>query len=73
MTKDNNKTTLPRVRTLPKAIEEIRKLDSNTSFSLSALREMCRSGIVPTFRIGNKTLLNFDVLLDTLATSAQAV
>lgn len=73
MINENNKTKTPRIRTLPKAYEEIKKLDSNTSFSMSALRELCRSGKVPTFRIGNKTLLNFDVLLDTLATAAQAV
>ena len=65
-------TNTPRIRTLPKAFEEIKKLDSNTSFTMAALRNMCRNGEVPTFKIGNKTLLNFDLLLDTLAYQAGA-
>ena len=70
---ENNKIkNPPRIRTLPKAYEEIKKLDSNTSFTMAALRNMCRNGEVPTFRIGNKTLLNFDLLLDTLACQAGA-
>lgn len=62
----------PRIRTLPKAFEEIKKLDSNTSFTMTALRNMCRSGEIPTFKIGNKILLNFDLLLDTLSYQAGA-
>lgn len=69
---NNKKTNPPRIRTIPKAYEEIKKLDSNTSFTMSALRNMCRSGEVPTFKIGNKTLLNFDMLLDRLSYQASA-
>ena len=64
--------TPPRIRTIPKAFEEIKKLDSNTSFTMAALRNMCQSGEIPTFKIGNKTLLNFDMLLDTLSYQAGA-
>ena len=70
--KNNIMTNPPRIRTLPKAYEEIKKLDSNTSFTMAALRNMCRNGEIPTFKIGNKTLLNFDLLLDTLACQAGA-
>ena len=67
------KTVSPlRIRTIPKAYEEIKKLDSNTSFTMAALRNMCKSGEIPTFKIGNKTLLNFDFLLDALACQAGA-
>lgn len=70
---ENNKiNNPPRIRTIPKAYAEIKKLDSNTSFTMAALRNMCRSGEVPTFKIGNKTLLNFDVLLDRLTCQAGA-
>ena len=72
MTENLNSKNPPRIRTLPKAFEEIKKLDSNTSFTMAALRNMCRNGEVPTFRIGNKTLINFDLLLDTLACQAGA-
>lgn len=65
-------TSVPRIRTLPKAYEEIKKLDSNTSFTMAALRSMCRSGEVKTFQVGNKTLLNFDSLLEALANQMTA-
>lgn len=74
MTENENTrgTNLPRIRTLPKAYAEIKRLDSNTSFTMAALRNMCSSGVVPTFKVGNKTLLNFDVLLEALAFQASA-
>ena len=72
MTENLNSKTPPRIRTLPKAYEEIKSLDSNTSFTMAALRNMCRNGEVPTFKIGNKTLLNLDMLLDTLSYQAGA-
>ena len=65
-------TSVPRIRTLPKAYEEIKNLDSNTSFTMAALRSMCRSGEVKTFQVGNKTLLNFDSLLEALANQMTA-
>ena len=74
MTENENKKikTPPRIRTLPKAYKEIKNLDSNTSFTMAALRNMCRNGEIPTFKIGNKTLLNFDLLLDALSHQAGA-
>ena len=69
---NNRNNNPPRIRTIPKAYEEIKNLDGNTSFTMAALRNMCKNGEVPTFRIGNKTLLNFDLLLDTLACQAGA-
>ena len=65
-------TSVPRIRTLPKAYKEIKNLDSNTSFTMAALRSMCRSGEVKTFQVGNKTLLNFDSLLEALANQMTA-
>ena len=65
-------TLVPRIRTLPKAYEEIKNLDSNTSFTMAALRSMCRNGEVKTFQVGNKTLLNFDSLLEALANQMTA-
>lgn len=72
MTENSKTSSPPRIRTLPKAYAEIKSLDSNTSFTMAALRNMCRNGEIPTFKIGNKTLLNFDMLLDTLSYQAGA-
>lgn len=63
----NNEIKTPRMRTIPKAYKEIKKLDSETSFSMRALRRMCVDKEIPTIKVGNKTLLNLDVLIQTLS------
>lgn len=57
----------PRMRTLPKAYQEIKKLDPDTDFSMRSLRKLIKSGIIPTVKIQNKTLVNLDLLLDKLS------
>ena len=51
------------MRTIPKAYKEIKKLDSETSFSMRALRRMCADKEIPTIKVG----LNLDVLIQTLS------
>lgn len=67
MNNNNNNKSLPRMRTVPKAYEEIKRIDPNTSFSLRALRKMVSNGDVPTIKISNKVLINLDLLLDKLS------
>lgn len=62
---DNKK--LPRMRTIPKAFEEIKKIDPDTCFSMRSLRKLVNSGEIPTVKISNKILLNLDLLLDKLS------
>lgn len=62
-----NMNKLPRMRTIPKAYDEIKKLDNNTSFTLRALRRMCTNGDIPTVKVGNKTLINLDMLIHILS------
>lgn len=62
-----NKNNAPRMRTIPKAYDEIKKLDNNTSITLRALRSMCKNGDIPTIPVGNKILINLDLLIDTLS------
>ena len=56
-----------RMRTIPKAYEEIKQLDNNTSLTLRALRRMCTNGEIPTVKVGNKTLINLDLLISKLS------
>lgn len=62
-----NKKRLPRMRTIPKAFDEIKKLDPDTSFTLRALRKLVNNGDLPTVKISNKVLINLDSLLDLLS------
>ena len=56
-----------RMRTIPKAYEEIKQLDNQTSLTLRALRRMCANGEIPIIKVGNKTLINLDLLISKLS------
>ena len=56
-----------RMRTIPKAYQEIKALDPDTDFTLRALRRMVSSGEIPVIRIASKKLINLDLLLDMLS------
>lgn len=66
-TNDTTEYKLPRMRTIPKAYEEIKKLDPDTSLSMRGLRRLVSSGIIPTVKISNKTLINMDLLKQRLS------
>ena len=40
----------------------------NIGLSLNHLRYICKAGVIPTCRIGNKYLINWDVLMEYLKT-----
>ncbi|MCI6616734.1 DNA-binding protein [Ruminococcus sp.] len=63
--RSNNKT--PRMRTIPKAYEEVKRADQNTSLTLRALRRMVNSGEVPCVMVGTKRLVDLDLLFDILS------
>ena len=63
----NVKQTPPRMRTIPKAYAEIKKIDPDTGFSIRALRKLVSNGDIPVVKISNKVLVNLDVLLKKLS------
>lgn len=64
---NNKNVRLPQMRTIPKAYEEIKKLDPDTCFTLRALRKLVSSGQIPTVKIQNKVLINLDLLIEWLS------
>jgi len=58
---------LPRMRTLPECIAELRALDPSTALTMHALRGLVLSGAIPHVRVGAKRLINLDALLDYLS------
>ena len=64
---NTNNKRLPRMRTIPKAFDEIKKIDPDTSFTIRALRKLVNNGDLPAVKISNKVLINLDVLLDLLS------
>lgn len=57
----------PRMRTIPQAYRGLKELDPETAVTVSAIRRMIFAGEIPTVKVGNKTLLNFDLLLRKLS------
>lgn len=58
----------PRMRTAPQAIAELKKIDPDTAFTLTALKRMMKQGKIPVVQIESKRLVNLDTLLSILAT-----
>jgi hypothetical protein len=57
---------IPRMRTIPKAYEEIKKADPETDFTIRALRRMVNKGEIPIVEVESKRLINLDVLFSLL-------
>lgn len=64
---ETNNSYIPRMRTIPKAYAELKKLDPDTDFTLRALRRMVNTGELPTVNINSKKLVNLDLLIDKLS------
>ena len=57
----------PRMRTIPQAYLEIKKIDPDTALTLRALRRMVKNKEIPTVNVASKKLINLDLLLDKLS------
>lgn len=63
---EERKTT-PRMRTVRQVIQELKSLDSGTALTEHALRQMVANNDIPCVLVGNKKLINLDLLLEKLA------
>ncbi len=57
---------IPRMRTAPEAIAELKKVDPETAFTLRALRRMMNTGEIPVVKVESKRLVNLDTLFEYL-------
>ena len=53
---------LPRMRTVEKAMAEIKAADPETSLTLRALGRMINSNEIPSVNVNTKKLINMDIL-----------
>lgn len=63
--------SIPRMRTAPEAIAELKKADPETAFTLRALRRMMKTGEIPVVKVESKQLINLDTLFDYLSTAVK--
>ena len=59
-----NITTIPKMRTVNEAAQELKQLDPNTAMSSYHIRRLCLDGILPTVRAGKKLLLDLNLLIE---------
>ena len=57
---------MPRMRTIDQASDWLRETDPDTALTKTALRRLVTTGQLPCVRIGQKYLLDLDVLADYL-------
>ncbi len=55
------------IRTIDQAYEEIKARDPGTAISKNLVRQMVRTGVVPSIKAGNKKLVDVDVLEEYVA------
>lgn len=55
--------TIPRMRTAPKIVAEIKALDPGSEVTEHYVRQLARDGKVPVVWAGNKALMNLDDVL----------
>ncbi len=61
-----NANKIPRMRTVSNAVAEIKRIDPNTDFTERALRRMVAQNEIPAVSVGNKKLINLDLLIEKL-------
>lgn len=57
---------IPRMRTVPEAAKEMKRIDPNTAVTEYHIRQLALSGVLPRVKAGRKMLINFDLLLEYL-------
>jgi len=53
---------IPKMRTINQCIQEVKEHDVDTALTKHALRHLIATEKLPVSKIGNKTLINMDVL-----------
>ncbi|MBE5040696.1 hypothetical protein [Ructibacterium gallinarum] len=59
----NNNTT-PKMRLIREVFDELHRIDPNSAITMYALRQLVRSGKIPSINIGRKILVNYNDVID---------
>lgn len=63
----SNNSTVPRMRTVHEAAEELKKLDAGTAVTEYHIRQLAINNVIPRVRAGKKYLINLDALIAYLS------
>lgn len=56
--------SIPRMRTISEAAQEIKALDPRTAITEYHIRQLAVSGVIPRVKAGKKYLINLDTLIE---------
>ena len=62
---------IPRMRTIPKIVAEIKALDPETEVTVHWVRQLAKTGAVPVVWAGCKALINLDDVLTLLCAGTE--
>lgn len=57
---------IPRMRTVAKIVEEVKKIDPETDLTESCVRRLTKQGAFPVVWAGSKALINLDDVLELM-------
>ena len=57
-------TSIPRMRTVREAAQELKVMDPHTAMTSYHIRRLCIDGVIPVVKAGKKNLLDLDTLLE---------
>ena len=57
---------MSKIRTIKKAYEDLHRIDPNCGVSQSFIRQLVADGRCPSVMVGNRALIDLDVLMDVL-------
>lgn len=63
---------MSRMRTINQAIDYIHECDNKTALTKYALRRLIANGTIPSIQVGNKYLINLDILDVFLASTTES-
>ena len=64
---------LPRIRTIPQAVEELKAQDPKSAINITCLRSLVKKGLIKRVDDGGRVAyINFDSLLEYLANPTQS-
>ncbi len=64
---------MTKLRTIDKAVDELKKADPDTALTVWALRQLVKNGAIPVLKVGNKQLVSMEAVENFVASQFEGV
>lgn len=62
---------MPQMRLIKEAFQQIKEDDPQTALTMNGLKSLVRIGKIPSIKIGRKTLVNYNALIEFLSAQTE--